>query len=93
MIDILSRLPDIILPASVAAAEVSEGLTEPKYIGFIVLSIIVGPVVILTLAAIFGKPRTLKVPGLFIGAVVLLVIVILLSFLVSGVLLQFVVPQ
>ena len=92
MIDLLFRLPNFITPVSAVATQVTEGSTAPDKIGFIVLAIIVGPVIVLTIAAIFGSPRTFRVPGLFIGSLILLIIAIILSFAVSSVLLGFIIP-
>lgn len=75
------------------AAPVTGGVTESGTIGFIVLAVILGPVIMLTVAAMFGKPRTFRVPGLFLGALILLIGSIIISFAVSGMLLKFLVPQ
>ena len=93
MIDLLFRLPNFIAPTNADAIQVAEGFAAPDKIGFIVLAIIVGPVIALTIAAIFGRPRTFRVPGLFIGSLILLIVAIILSFAVSSVLLGFIIPQ
>ena len=93
MIDLLLRLPNFITPVNAVATQAAEGLAATDKIGFIVLAIIVGPVIVLTIASIFGKPRTFRVPGLFIGSLILLIGAIILSFAISSALLGFIVPQ
>ncbi len=83
MIELLSNL----------ALSVGNWMATPDNIGFIVLAIIVGPVIMLTIAAMFGAPRTFRVPGLFLGSLILLVSAIILSFAASSALLRFIVPQ
>ena len=92
MIDLLFRLPNLITPASAVAAPVTEGPTAPDTIGFIVLAIIIGPVIILTIASMFGTPRTFRLPGLFLGSVILLIGAMVLGFAILGALLGFIVP-
>ena len=91
MINPLFWLPNIVTSANAAAAEAGEG-AAPVRIGFIVLAIIVGPVILLTIASIFEAPRTYRIPGLFIGSLILLIGAIVLSFAIAGVLLGFIVP-
>ncbi len=93
MIDFLFRLSNLITPANTVAAQVAEESTAPGTIGLIVLAIIVGPVIILTIISMFGAPRTFRVPGLFIGSLVLLMGAIILGFAIFGVILGFIVPQ
>ncbi len=93
MISLLFWLPSLITPANAVASETTDGLGASDTIGFIVLAIIVGPVILLTIAAIFGAPRTFRVPGLFIGSLILLFTAIIFSFAISSVLLGFIVPQ
>ncbi len=93
MIGLLFRLPDFMAPASAAAGDGAGDPTASGMIGFVVLAIIVGPVVLLTIAAMFGAPRNFRVPALFLGSLVLLVGAIIVSFAAVGVLLKFVVPQ
>ncbi len=92
MIDLLFQLPGFLAPANAVASQGAEGLAASGKIGFVVLAIIVGPVIVLTIASIFSKPRTFRVPCLFIGSLILLVVAILFSFAMSGVLLGFIVP-
>ncbi len=93
MIDLLLRLPDFITPANAVATEAVEGLAASDTIGFIVLAIILGPVIVLTIASIFGAPRTFRIPGLFIGSIILLLGALISGFAIIGVLLGFIVPQ
>ena len=92
MIDLLFRLPNLITPANAVAAQASEGLAAPDTIGFIVLAVIVGPVVVLIIASMFGAPRTFRVPGLLMGSLILLIGAMILGFAISGVVLGFIVP-
>lgn len=89
MIDLFSQLTAGIVPVNAVAEEFSGSGT----IGFVVLSIIVGPVILLTLAAMFGSPRNFRVPGLFLGSVVLLIGALIGFFAAASLLLKFVVPQ
>ncbi len=93
MTDFLFRLPNLVTPTSAVAAQVAEEFTASGTIGFIVLAIIVGPVIIITIAAMFGRPRTFRVPALFMGSVILLIGATLLGFAISSILLGFIVPQ
>lgn len=93
MIDFLFWLPNLVTSVNAVAAEAAEGPVASGTIGFIVLAIIVGPVILLTIAAMLGSPRTFRVPGLFLGALILLFGAIILGFAASSVLLKFIVPQ
>ncbi|MBI4188359.1 MAG: hypothetical protein HY529_04030 [Chloroflexi bacterium] len=93
MIDLLFRLSDLGIPVSAIAAEVSDRQTMSGNIGFVVLAIIVGPVVILTIASMLEHPRTFRIPTLFIGSVILLISAIISSFAAAGMLLKLVIPQ
>ncbi len=93
MIDLLLRLPNLITPANAVAVQAADGSTAPDTIGFIVLAIIVGPVIVLTIASIFGAPRTFRIPGLFVGSIILLLGALISGFAIIGVLLGFIVPQ
>ncbi len=93
MIDLLFRLTNLTIPVNTVAAKAAEGLAGSDTIGYIVLAIIVGPVILLTIASMLGAPRTFRIPGLFIGSIILLIGGIILSFAISGVLLRFIVPQ
>ncbi len=92
MIDLLFRLSNLTAPASAFATPAADDPTSGT-IGFIVLGIIVGPVIILTIASMLGHPRTFRIPGLFMGALILLIGGMVLSFLAVGILLKFIVPQ
>ena len=74
-------------------SQAAERLAAPGTIGLIVIAIIVFPVIVLIIASMFGSPRTFRVPGLFIGSFILLVVTIILGFAAFGVLLGFIVPQ
>ncbi len=93
MIDLLSRFSNLITAANAVPAQVAEKPTESGTIGLIVLAIIVGPVIVLTIISMFGAPRTFRIPGLFIGSLVLLIGAMILAFAVFGALLGFIVPQ
>ncbi len=90
---LLLQLPKVVAPAGAIAASAGEGTTASGPIGFIVLAIIVGPVLLLTIAAVIESPKTSRIPELFIGLVVLLVGAIIASFAAVGGLLKFIVPQ
>ena len=93
MIDLLFRLPTGIMLVNAAAAQEAEEFSGAGTIGFVVLAVIVGPVVMLTLAAMFGAPRNFRVPGLFLGALILLIGALIGGFAIGGRLLGFIVPQ
>ena len=56
------------------AAEATGHGTGPLPLGYIVVSIIEAPVIILLLATFLGKPRQLKITGVFVGFIVMMVI-------------------
>jgi len=62
-------------------------------IGLLLMAIIVVPVITLIVAFVLGSPGTLRVPGLFIGSLILQIGIIIISFAIFGVLLGFIVPQ
>lgn len=90
MIGLLVLLPNLIASANSVATEVT---AEPIEIGFIVLAIIVGPVICLVVASLFGRPRTFRVPVLLVGGLILLIAALVLGFAVIGTIMKFVVPQ
>ncbi len=90
---LLLQLTNLIIPASIDAVLASEGLSSSSAIGFIVLGIIVGPVILLTIIGIIEFPRKSRIPELFLGAFILLVSGMVLSFAAIGALLKFVIPQ
>lgn len=90
---LLLQSPKVIAPAGPIAASAGEGTAAAVPIGFIVLAIIVGPVLLLTIAAVIESPKTSRIPELFIGAAVLLVGAIIASFAAVSALLKFIVPQ
>ncbi|MBI2836100.1 MAG: hypothetical protein HYX85_00200 [Chloroflexi bacterium] len=62
-------------------------------IGFIVLAVILTPVVTLVVISMFGQPRNLRIPTLFLGGFVLMVSALVLGFAALSFILKFVVPQ
>ena len=62
-------------------------------IGFILMGIIVVPVIALITAAIFSKPRTFRIPSLFIGSLIVLFVIVMVVFALFGAILGFIVPQ
>jgi hypothetical protein len=70
-----------------------ERSTATGNIGFVIMAIIVGPVIAIILASMFGSPRTLRMPGLFLGSLIILVGALISGFAIIGLLLRFVVPQ
>ena len=93
MIELLFRLSDVITLANASAAQMAEEPATPFPIGFVVLAIIVGPVIVLAIVSMFGAPRTFRIPGLFLGSLALLVGAIVLGFAVFSALLGFIVPE
>ena len=63
------------------------------YIGFVVLGLILIPVITLVLSAIFGAPRNIKVPGLFMVCLAVLISATVAGFALIGSLLGFVFPS
>ena len=90
---LLTQLSNLIVPAGITAARASEGDAVSDKIGFIVLGIIIGPVILLTIAAIIESHKKSRIPAFFLGSFVLVVSAIVLSFAVVGILLKFVIPQ
>ncbi len=90
---LLFGLSNLITPANAVMVQMAEEPTASGTIGLIVLAIIVGPVIVLTIASMFGAPRTFRIPGLFIGSLVLLIAAIILAFAIFGELLGFIIPQ
>ncbi len=90
---LLLQLPMLIAPAGALAAQAGEEPAASAPIGFIVLAIIVGPVLLLTIAAVIESPKTSRIPELFIGSVILLVGAIISSFAAVSLLLKFIIPQ
>ena len=93
MIDLLFGLSNFATAANIVTAQVAEEPTASTTIGYIVLAIIVGPVIVLAIASMFGGPRTFRIPGLFVGSLVLLVGAIIVAFAIFSALLGFIVPQ
>ena len=78
---------------SVSQTTTSGEITESGTIGIIVIAGIIGPVVLLIIAAIISKPRMFRIPGLFVGSVILLISVMIVFFAAASFLLGFIVPQ
>ncbi len=93
MIDLLLRLTASSIPVNAVAAQEAVPFSGSGTIGFVVLGIIVGPVVLIILAAMLGAPRNFRIPGLFISSVILLIGGLVASLAIIGRLLQFIVPQ
>lgn len=63
----------------------NEGALLPKdLIGFVVLGIIMVPVAVLVSAAVFGKPRNLRVSGLFVASLCILFVAMIAGFAAIG---------
>ncbi len=90
---LLLQLPELIAPAEAVAAQIGEGPEASGTIGFIVLAIIIGPVILLTIAAVIESPKTSRIPELFIGSVILLLGALISSFAAISLLLKFIIPQ
>lgn len=87
------QFANLVLPAAAKTAQASESALPSDKIGFVVLGVILGPVFLLTLAAMFEYPRKSRIPELFLGAFVLLISAMVAGFAVIGFVLKFVVPQ
>jgi hypothetical protein len=73
--------------------QVVERFTASGNIGFTLMAIIVGPVIVIIIASVFGTPRTFRVPGLFLSSLIVLIGALIAGFAIFGLLLGFVVPQ
>ncbi len=93
MIDLSFQLPEIIAAGNAITEQAGGGFLAPDLIGFVVLAIIVGPVILITMVSIFSPPRTFKVPGLFLGSLILLIGALISGFAIFGFLLSFIVPS
>jgi hypothetical protein len=62
-------------------------------IGYILMGIIAVPVIVLITASIFSKPRTFRVPILFIGSIIVLFGIVMVVFAIFGSILGLFVPQ
>ena len=62
-------------------------------IGFILMGIIAIPVIVLIIASMLSTPRTFRVPGLFIGSIIVLFGIVMVVFAIFGAILGFIVPQ
>ncbi len=93
MIGVLLQLANSGVMSRAAEAE-STGLSIPAaYMGYVVLGLIVTPVVVLVASAVFGHPRNMKVPGLFLICLGTLISATVVGFGLIGVLLGFVFPK
>ncbi len=90
---LVDRLPEIMAPLAMVTTPLTAWLQTPANIGFIVLAIILGPVVIITLTAMLEQSAVSRLPRLFASSVVLLVGATIGGFAMVGVLLKFVIPQ
>jgi hypothetical protein len=93
MVGSLFQLANLGLSSRPAQAE-STGFSIPSgYLGFVVLGLIGIPVVLLVSSAIFGAPRNMKVPGLFLVCLGVLISATIVGFALVGSLLGFVFPK
>lgn len=93
MIDLSFQLPEIIATGNAITEQAGVGFLAPDLIGFVVLAIIVVPVILITMVSIFSPPRTFKIPGLFLGSLILLIGALISGFAIFGFLLGFIVPN
>ncbi len=89
----LFQLANLGLSSRAAEAESAGFSIPPGYIGFVVLGLIGIPVVLLVSSAIFGAPRNMKVPGLFLVCLGVLISATVVGFALIGSLLGFVFPK
>jgi len=88
------HLMNIVVPAGPIAKQASTGTALSENIGFIVLGVIVGPVLLLTLASIIIEFRNKsRIPELFLSAFFLLIGAMVAGFAAIGIVLKFVIPQ
>jgi hypothetical protein len=89
------QLTGVIQPAvfNTLLAEVEKASWIQEHIGYVVLGVILGPVLILTIASVIEFPKKSRIPELFLGSVFLLISGMVAGFAVIGYLLTFVVPQ
>ncbi len=73
--------------------QAAEGLLAPNRIGLTVMAIIAIPVIFLIITSIFSPPRTFRVPGLFLGSLILLIGAIIFAFAAFSAILGLIVPQ
>ncbi|MBM2824548.1 MAG: hypothetical protein HW402_212 [Dehalococcoidales bacterium] len=90
---LVARLPELVAPLAMVTTPVTAWLNTPANIGFIVLAIIVGPVLIITLTAMLEQSAVSRLPRLFASSVVLLIGATIAGFAMVGVVLKFVIPQ
>ena len=93
MTGLLSLVIYPIVSAGAAVLQATEELAEPETIGIIVMSVIIGPVIVLIIAGTIGGPKKFRIPGLFVGSVILLIGAFVVLFAAVGFLLSFIVPQ
>jgi len=67
-------------------------IVPPSATGFVILAVIAAPVAFLLMGALFGGPRNIRVPVLFLGVLGLLVSGTIVGFAVIGTLLSHVLP-
>ncbi len=93
MVGVLLHLANSGVVSRAAEAE-STGFSIPAgYLGYVVLGLIVIPVAVLVASAIFGHPRNMKVPGLFLICLGGLISATVIGFALIGALLGFVFPK
>ncbi|MDP2918619.1 MAG: hypothetical protein Q8O43_00130 [Dehalococcoidia bacterium] len=62
-------------------------------IGIIVIAVVVIPVVVLILEFVLEKPRTFRIPSLFLGSVVAQIVGVVVLMALMGALLGLLIPQ
>jgi hypothetical protein len=93
MVDSIFRLANLSLSTRAAEAESAGFTIPPGFIGYVVLGLIAIPVIVLVSSAIFGAPRNMKVPGLFVVCLGVLISATIVGFALIGSLLGFVLPK
>lgn len=74
-------------------AQASEEVTLPIPLGYIVLGVVIIPVFSLIVASIVDRPRTFKIPLLFVVSLVIIAGGLLLGFVVFGAVIDLVFPK
>jgi hypothetical protein len=93
MIGLLFQLAKAGPHVGLTEAESTGWRLPPEAIGYVVLGLIVVPVVVLVVSAIFSSPRNTRVPGLFLACVGLLISATVAGFAAFGALLGLVFPK
>ena len=93
MMIVSSFLISLITSANLLTVLASEEVVLPVPLGYVVLGVVIIPVFSLIVASIVDKPRTFKIPMLFIASLVIIAGGLLLGFVVFGAVIDLVFPK